>query len=59
MSLDKTVRLWNSKTGFEFGVLIGHEKSIESVAFSPEEKFLVSGGQDGVIMVWDLITQKM
>ncbi len=34
----------------------GHTKSLNAVAFSPDNRWLVSGGKDNVIKVWDLAT---
>ena len=34
----------------------GHTKSANAVAFSPDNQWLVSGGKDNVIKIWDLAT---
>jgi RNA polymerase sigma factor (sigma-70 family) len=36
-----------------------HGGIVNSVAFSPDRKTLVSGGQDGVARIWDLATGKL
>jgi len=38
--------------------LSGHEDSVWDVAFSPDGKFLASGGNDGSIIIWDVATRQ-
>ena len=42
----------------EAGVLSGHKGFINSVAFSPDGKRIVSGSQDKTIRVWDVQSRK-
>jgi WD40 repeat protein len=49
---DKTVRLWNTRTGREVFVLRGHSGPVTSIAFSREGSRLATGGEDGV-RLWD------
>ncbi len=50
-----TIRLWNANTGNFIKYLVGHTKSVNSVAFSPNGKTLISAGVDGVCL-WDVNT---
>lgn len=34
--------------------LEGHEAPVEKITFSPDGKFLASGGRDGVIRIWEM-----
>ncbi|KIK33562.1 hypothetical protein CY34DRAFT_28988, partial [Suillus luteus UH-Slu-Lm8-n1] len=52
-SWDKTVRVWDAKTGEALGSpLQGHADWIRSVAISPDGKRIVSGSDDMTIRVW-------
>ena len=48
------VRLWDVKTGQEWGLLRGHTHWVWSVAFAPDGKILASGSRDGTARIWDL-----
>lgn len=39
--------------------LKGHSSIVNSVAFSPDGKHIVSGGSDGIIKVWDFATGQL
>lgn len=51
-TVDK-VRLWEAATGKEIGVLRGHEDTITSVEFGPDEGTLLTASWDGTARVWD------
>jgi WD40 repeat protein len=49
-SEDTTIRLWNIDTGAEIGILTGHQKSVETIAFHPHQLgLLFSGDRSGQI----------
>lgn len=52
------IRLWELKSGQVVRLLEGHKATVTSLAFSPDGKYLVSGGDDCAIKVWDLRTTK-
>jgi hypothetical protein len=55
---DKTIKLWDAKTGKEMTTLKGHANSVASVAFCPEGKTLASGSWDNTIKLWDVASGK-
>jgi len=53
-SQDKTLRVWNLKTGQFLHRLIGHDAAIYSIAISPNGRKLVSGSLDRTLISWNL-----
>jgi WD40 repeat protein len=53
-SVDSIVRLWSTQTGQLVERLVGHNGGVHSMAFTPDGKNLVSGGQDQTVKNWDL-----
>ncbi len=49
-----SITVWNIKNGGEPFSLSGYQKSVISLAFSPDGSSLVGGGEDGSISVWDV-----
>ncbi len=55
-SEDKTVRLWDAKTGQELRVLKRHTKEVMSVSYSPDGQTLASASLDKTVRLWDAKT---
>jgi WD40 repeat protein len=52
-SWDKTVRVWDARSGAELACLQGHTDEVYSVAYSPDGRRIVSGSNDDSVRVWD------
>jgi WD40 repeat protein/serine/threonine protein kinase len=57
-SEDKTVRLWNTDTLEPVGEPMRHPGRFGDVATSPDGKHLALGSESGVVIVWDIETQR-
>jgi WD40 repeat protein len=55
-SSDKTVRLWDTKTGEQMQKIEGHDDVVNCVAFSPNGQVVASGSDDMTIRLWNTKT---
>ena len=46
--------MWDVHTGNCVRVFLGHTNSVNCLAVSPDGRWLASGGEDGIICVWDI-----
>lgn len=53
-SRDKTIKIWDIKSGNEMSTLRGHTDTITSLSF--HEPFLASGSKDNTVKIWNINT---
>jgi hypothetical protein len=53
---DKRLKLWNIDTGECLRTFKGHTKKVNSVSFSHDGKFALSGSGDNTLKLWDIDT---
>lgn len=63
-SFDKSVRLWDMKTGEEVRKFYGHEGTfrkgmVNSAKFSPDGRFIISAGSDTTLRLWEVETGQL
>jgi WD40 repeat protein len=52
----REVRIWSTATFELLAELRGHQQSINSVSFSPDDTHVVSGSEDGTVRIWNMST---
>ena len=50
---DRTVRLWDGRTGKARQVLSSHADTVRTLAFRDDGRILAAAGNDGVTRLWD------
>ncbi len=53
-SRDKTLKIWDVKSGKCIVTLVGHDNWVTGLVFHPNGRFLLSVSDDKSIRVWDL-----
>lgn len=58
-SADKEVRVWDVAGGFCTHAFSGHSGVVLRVLFHPRQLLLVTAGDDGLVLVWDLVNKSL
>uniref|UniRef100_A0A5F5PT50 Notchless protein homolog 1 n=1 Tax=Equus caballus TaxID=9796 RepID=A0A5F5PT50_HORSE len=58
-SFDKSIKLWDGRTGKYLASLRGHVAAVYQIAWSADSRLLVSGSSDSTLKVWDAKAQKL
>jgi WD40 repeat protein len=53
-SADKTLKLWDVRSGLLIQTYYGHNTGVKSAIFTLDDKSLISGSTDGQLIVWNL-----
>eukprot|EP01086_Lenisia_limosa_P000369 TRINITY_DN10661_c0_g1_i1.p1 TRINITY_DN10661_c0_g1~~TRINITY_DN10661_c0_g1_i1.p1 ORF type:complete len:230 (-),score=40.07 TRINITY_DN10661_c0_g1_i1:21-665(-) len=54
---DRLVRVWDIKDAALIGTGLAHSKGVTQVAWSPDERQLVSVGEDGCLVLWNFFDE--
>ena len=55
-SFDGTLREIDLSTGAIIRTLSGHDGSVQTIAISPDGRYLLTGGTEGLVIYWDIAT---
>lgn len=58
-SFDKSIKLWDGRTGKFIATFRGHVQAVYMVGWSPDSRLLVSGSRDSTLKVWSMKTHKI
>ncbi|KAH6934380.1 hypothetical protein HPB50_023887 [Hyalomma asiaticum] len=58
-SFDKSLKLWDGRTGKFLAALRGHVSCVYQLAWSADSRLLVSGSSDSTLKLWDVSTGKL
>jgi len=58
-SFDKSVRLWDGRTGRYVHAFRGHVADVYQLSWSADSRLLVSASKDSTVKLWNIATRKL
>lgn len=58
-SFDKSIRIWDARTGKYLTVMRGHVADVYMVSWSADSRLIVSASKDSTVKVWDVVKGKL
>lgn len=58
-SFDKSIKLWDGRSGKFIASFRGHVSSVYQISWSADSRMLCSGSKDTTLKVWDVEKRKM
>lgn len=58
-SFDKSIKLWEARTGKFICTLRGHVQAVYMIAFSADSRLMVSGSADSTLKLWNMKIRKL
>jgi guanine nucleotide-binding protein subunit beta-2-like 1 protein len=55
-SWDKTIKVWDNSVMSLMHTFVGHKAQINTLDLAPNTNFIASGGRDGKVNVWNLVS---
>jgi WD40 repeat protein len=52
-SADKTLKIWDARSGQMLSTFSGHDDSVDTCAFSPDGTHIASASADGMLKLWN------
>ena len=53
---DRSIKIWDGRTGEDQRTLWGHDRDVKTLAFHPgDPTVLVSGSEDQTLRIWDVV----
>ena len=53
---NNTLKLWNIATGQLIHSFLRYKKSVNSIKFSPDGRYVLTGSNDGYVKLWDVFS---